>query len=204
MMSELCISRQVSSKLREQIVSLERQCWSNCQFSRQECLEPRGFLESIKNSELEDTALKLFKNLGVEIDSCNNDDCHWLPSKEPKRVTAKFSKRKDANSIQKVKKNLNGMDLSSIGIRSLVYINDSFCKYYKMLWLKCKKLCVNKFIQSFWFSNGSIRLKLSNNERSYIITHINDLEELFRGNEFIRDEEQVINFQLYVILKLFH
>ena len=32
MQSELYVSRQVSSKLREQIVSLERQCWSNCQY----------------------------------------------------------------------------------------------------------------------------------------------------------------------------
>ena len=31
MQSELCVSRQVSSKLREQIVSLEQQCWINCQ-----------------------------------------------------------------------------------------------------------------------------------------------------------------------------
>ena len=100
----------------------------------------------MENSELKDTALKLFKKLDVEIDSSNIDDCHWLPSKEPKRVTAKFSKRKDANSIRKVKKSLKGMNLSSIGVRSPVHINDSLCKYYKMLWRKCKKLCVNKFI----------------------------------------------------------
>ena len=58
-----------------------------------------------------------------------------------------------------------------------------------MLWRKCKKLCVNKFIHSLWFSNGAIRLKLSENERSYILTYINDLEELLPGNEVIRDEE---------------
>ena len=84
---------------------------------------------------------------------------------------------------------MKGMDLSLIGIRSPVYLIDSLCKYYKMLWRKCKKLCVNKFIHSFWVSNGSIRLKLPDNERSYMITHISDLEELFPGNEFIRDEE---------------
>ena len=50
---------------------------------------------------------------------------------------------------------------------------DSLCKYYKMLW----KICVN------------MRLNLSDNEISYIITHINDLEELFFGNKFFRDEE---------------
>ena len=48
---------------------------------------------------------------------------------------------------------------------------------------------VNKFIYSFWVSNGSIRLKLSENERSSIINLTNDLEELLSGNKFIRDEE---------------
>ena len=188
MQSELCVFRQVSSKLREQFVSLERQCWSNCQCSTRECLELSGLPESIENSELKDTVLQLFKKLAVEIDS-NIEDCHWLPSKGPKRVIVEFSKRKGANRVWKVKKNLKGIDLSSTGIKSPVYINESLCKYYKMLWRKCKKLCVNKLIHSFWVSNGSIRLKLSDNERSYMITHINDLEEVFPGNEFIRDED---------------
>ena len=204
MQSELCVSRQVSSKLREQIVSLERQCLSNSQYSRRECLELSGLPDSMENAELGNTALQLFKKLYVEIDSSNLQDCHWLPSKGPKRVIVKFPKRKDANRIRKVKKNLKGIDLSSTGIRSSVYINDGLCKYYKMLWQKCKKLCVNKFIHSFWVSNGSIRLKLSDNERSQIITHINDLEELIPGNEIIRDEEQFIYFQLCFIFKLAH
>ena len=132
------------------------------------------------NSKLEDTALKFFKKLNVDIDSSNIRDCHWLPGEGSKRVI---------KSIRKVQKHLKCMDLSSIGIRSTVYINDCLCKYYKIPWRKCKKLCVNKFIHSFWTSNGSIKLKLSDNGRSYIITHINDLEELFPGNECIRDEE---------------
>ena len=141
-----------------------------------------------RNSELEDIALHLFKKLDVEEDSSKIEDWHWLPSKEPKRVIVKFFKRKDTNRVRKVKKNLKGMDSSLIGIRSPVYLIDSLCKYYKMLWRKCKKLCVNKFIHSFWVSNGSIRLKLSDNGRLDMITHIHDLEELFPGNEF-RDEE---------------
>ena len=80
------------------------------------------------------------------------------------------------------------IDLSSVEIGPPVYPIDILCKYYKILWSKCKKLCVNKFIHLFWISNGSIRLKLSGNER-YIINHINDLEKLFPGNEVIRDKE---------------
>ena len=48
---------------------------------------------------------------------------------------------------------------------------------------------VNKFIHSFLVSYGSIRLKLSDNEASYIIKLSNDLEELFPGNKFLRDAE---------------
>ena len=179
---ELCVSRQIGSKRRVQIVSLERHCWSNFKHSRRECLELSGLPASLENSELEDTALKLFKKLDLEIDSSNIEDCHWLPSKGQKRVIIKFSKWKDANSIWRAKKNLKGMDLSSIGFRSPVHINDGLRKYYKMLWRRCKILCVNTFIHSFWISNGSIRLKLSENERSYIITHVNDLEELLPRN----------------------
>ena len=76
MQSEHCVSRKVSSKLREQIVPLERQCWSNCQYSRRECFKLSGLPESIENSELEDTALQLFKKLDVEVDSSNIEDCH--------------------------------------------------------------------------------------------------------------------------------
>ena len=176
--SGFCVTRRVCLKLREEIVSLERECWSDCQYSRRENLELSGFRESMEDSELEDS-LKLFKI----------EDYDWFPSKGPKRVNLKFSRRKDANSSQKVQKNLNGMDLSLIGIRSPVYVNDSLCKCYKMLCQKCKKFCVNKFIHLFWVSNGSIRLKLSDNERSYIIIYINALEELLPGNEFMRHEE---------------
>ena len=117
MLSKLCISRQVSSKLKDKILSLERQCWSNCQYSRRQFLELSGLSESIKNSELEDTAIQLLKKLDIDRDSSNTDDCHW-----PKCVIVTFFKQKDASRIRKVKKNLKGMDLSSIGIRSPVYI----------------------------------------------------------------------------------
>ena len=99
--SQLCASRQVSSKLREQIVSLERQCWS--QYSGWECLELSDLPESIKDSELEDTALRLFKKRNVEIESSSIEDFRRLPSIGPKRVIIKLSKRNEANSIQRVK-----------------------------------------------------------------------------------------------------
>ena len=131
--SELSVARKVHNKVKEHIVSLGCQCWSNSQYSRRECLEISVIPDKTDENDLEDTVLNIFRKLDVEIDSSNIEDSHWLPSKGPKRVIINFSKRKDANKIRHCQKNLKGMDLTSFGISSPVFINDSLCQYYKML-----------------------------------------------------------------------
>ena len=123
--SELCIARQANNKLKEHIPSLERQCWSNCQYSRQECLEISGILGKNDQKNLELTALNVFKKLDNKIDSSNIERCHWLPSKR---------KRKDAKRIRHCKKNMKVLDLNSLSISSPVFINNSLSQYYKMIW----------------------------------------------------------------------
>ena len=81
------------------------------------------------------------------------------------------------------------MDLTSLGISSPVFFNGSHCQYYKMLWQKCKKVLNNKFIDSFSVSDGSIRLKVEEKDRPCVVTHVSDLEDLFPGNDLLRDEE---------------
>ena len=61
------------------------------------------------------------------VDPSNVEDCHWIkPSKGAKKVIVKLSRRKDANKMRLFKKALKGVNLSSLGINSTVYINDSF------------------------------------------------------------------------------
>ena len=98
-----------------------------------------------------------------------------------------MSRCKDADKIRRAKKKLKVLNLSSIGINSAEYINDSFCRYYKNLWAKCKKLWLNKFIHDFWKANGSIRLKLTETGNVRVITYDVDSEELFPGNELVSD-----------------
>ena len=47
--ADLVISRAVNTKLRDRIISLEHQCWSNSQYSRRECLEITGLPNNINN-----------------------------------------------------------------------------------------------------------------------------------------------------------
>ena len=187
--SDLSVARQVNSVLRERVTSLERQCWSNSQYSRRECLELTGIPETSDNNTLESTVLKIFDRLEVKVDLSNVKDCHWISSKNgPKRVIVKVSKRKDASKICSSKRKLKDMDLTSIGITKPVYINDSLCTYYQMLWRKCKSLQTNKLIHSFWVTNVSIRLRTVENGRTNVITHLSDLEDLFPGNELLSDK----------------
>ena len=144
---------------------MERKCWSNSQYFRRECLQITVIPGKTNQKDLENTALNIFRKLHVEIDSSNIEACHWLLGKGPKPAIIKFSKRKDANRIRHCKKNLKGMDLTPLGIFSPVFINDSLCQYYKMLWRKCKKLLTNKFVDSFWVSNRSIRLRVENKNK---------------------------------------
>ena len=123
------------------------------------------------------------------VDPSIIEDCHWVkPSKGAKKVIVKLSRRKDANKIRLFKKGLKGMNLSSLSINSAVYINDSLCTYYKMLWGKCRKLLSNKYIHSFWVINGTTKLKTVENGCVYAITHRNDLVELFPNNDILTDQ----------------
>ena len=185
----MSVSKNVNSKLHERVVALERQCWGNSQYSRRECLEIIGISDSISNDDLEETIIKIFDKLDVAINPSNIEDCHWLKSNGPKKVIIKFARRKDANLIRKNKNKLKGRNLCSIGVNNPVFTNDSLCSYYKMLWRKCKKLCSNKYIHAFWVSNGILRLKLTASGRVYVITHSQDLDELFPENELLRDEQ---------------
>ena len=161
------------------MVALERQCWGNNQYSRRECLEITGVPDSVSNDDLEETTIKIFDKLNVAIDPSNIEDCHWLKSNGPKKVIIKFARHKDANVIRKHKNKLKGMNLCSTGINNPVFTNDSLCSYYKMLWWKCKKLCSSNYIHASWVSNGTLRLKLTEIGRVHIITHSQDLDELF-------------------------
>ena len=185
--SELSISRTINSKLCDRVISLEHQCWANNQYSRRECLEITGLPENTENGNLEDLTLKVLNEIGVNIDSQNVEDCHWIKTQGPEKVIIKFSKRKDANKVRTEKKKLKGKNLTSLRINKPIYINDSLCTYYNKLWAKCKKLRDNQVIHAFWISNRSIKLKASETGNVHTVTHDVDLEVLFPGNSLIED-----------------
>lgn len=188
--SELHISKSVTTLQKQQIITLERQCWSNEQYSRRECLEISGIPEDTSSETLEKTVLDVFSKIDVDIQPDNIEACHWLKSdRTGKKAIVKFSKRKDADKVRKCKRKLKTANLNSLGISNPVFINDSLCKYYKYLWSKSKKLLNGGYINSFWVTNGTLRVKLQESSPPKSISHLVDLEEMFPGNPLLADEK---------------
>ena len=149
--ADLAITRNVNSKLRERVVSLRRQCWRNSQYSKRECLEISGFPESLKNEDLEGTVLKVFEELDAVAYPSNVEDCHWVASRTSKKVIIKLSRRKYANKIRRVKKNLKNLNLSSLGLKNPVLSTTA-----TVVITKCYGVNVRSFRQTSRFMPSGI------------------------------------------------
>ena len=108
--SDIAISKTVSSLLTEQMNYVERQCWSNAQYSRRECLEVVGIPSSVNIRDLEDKACTVFNRIGVVVKPDDIEACHRLYN--DKETIVKFSKRKDCQQVLRVKKKLKNIDPS--------------------------------------------------------------------------------------------
>ena len=111
--SELAVTKQVNTELPKRIVTLERQCWANGQYSWKECLEVTGIPRQVDDNQLETKALSIFEKVRCTIDLGFVDSCHQF-EKNNDRVIIKFSRREDYKQVLQVKidlKDLNKGDL---------------------------------------------------------------------------------------------
>ena len=128
-----------------------------------------------KNSEI--NVLSVFQNIGCTISLTFLDDCHWL-GKNNDRVIVKFTCRKDCKQILKVKKDLRNLDKEDIDLPrgTKIYINQSLCSYYRILWLKAKRLQNIGSIDNFYISSGTIKIKVPDNSSLIMIAHLGDFK----------------------------
>ena len=62
-----------------------------------------------------------------------------------------------------------------------LFINESLCPYSKGLWVMCKKLWNRKRIHCFFTANGIIKFHFEEQGPVNVITHQQDLKDLFRN-----------------------
>ena len=142
---------------------------------------------------MEKTVLNISDKIEASVDPQNIEACHRLKSDDNGRsnkVIVKFSKRKDMARVMNTKKSLKNANLDGTGLSTStsLFINPSFCCYYRYLWSKCRALWSGKLISSFCVSNGSLRIKLDYDTLKSVPDK-NDLKVFFPGNPILMDRE---------------
>ena len=97
---DIQVSRDVNSKLSERLLTMERRCYANEQYSRRECLEILCIAASVAEKNLESNVLEILEGIDVPINPTLVEDCHHLPPKDSsKKVIVKLNRRKDTHRI---------------------------------------------------------------------------------------------------------
>ena len=62
-----------------------------------------------------------------------------------------------------------------------IFVNQSLCPYYRILWSKTKRLQSMGKINNFFTSGGTVKVKIDENSKPLAITHLDDLAINFPG-----------------------
>ena len=164
----------------EQMVSVEKQHWKNVQCSQREPLKVVRLLSLISDDQLENTVCRVLQHIGANINDEKIESCHRL-NKNTDKTIVKFLMWKDCDEVMRVQSELKKLisPNSDFPERAKIYINESLNPYYRGLWNHWKKLWNRHKLFSFFTINGSVRIKLQENWTCNIITHIDDLKEIF-------------------------
>ena len=128
---------------------------------------------------MECTICSFFNRIGVAV---NPDDIELtIGFIMTKKTIFKSSKRKLYQQVLREKKELKNVDPSKFDFLegTAIFINESLCFYYRMLWNKCKKLWEKKLIYTYFTSNGNIRYRIRENGNVHTVTHITDFKKNF-------------------------
>ena len=61
-----------------------------------------------------------------------------------------------------------------------IYINQSLCPYYRILWSKAERLQNIGAIDNFYISSGTIKIKVTKNSSPITIMYLDDFKIHFR------------------------
>ena len=128
----------------------------------------------------------MLQHIGVGITGESIEACHRL-NIQSDRTIVKFPRRKDCEHFMRKKIELRILKPSELDLPNgaKLYKNESLSPYYRSLWNQCKKLWNKQGIFSSFTVNGSTRIKISENGPYNIITHIDDLKDIFPDKYFM-------------------
>ena len=113
--AEISGTKQVITLLSSRLVSIERHCWLNAQYSRWECLDIVGIPSGMETDALEKKVVAIFEKLGCIILTEHIETCHRITKKNP-TVIVQFSRRKNCQQVWDVKRHLQRIKMEDIDL----------------------------------------------------------------------------------------
>ena len=113
--AEISGTKQVNTLVSSRLVTIERHCWLNAQYSRWECLDIVGIPSEVEAYALEEKVVAIFEKLGCIIPTEHIEACHRITKKNP-TVIVKFSRRKDCQQVWDVKRDLQRIKMEDIDL----------------------------------------------------------------------------------------
>ena len=92
--SDVAVVKNVNNILCKQIVSVERQCWKNGQYSRRDCVEVVGLPSSIADDQFESTVCRVLQHIGTNITNEKIESSHRF-NKNTDTTIVTFLRRKN-------------------------------------------------------------------------------------------------------------
>ena len=159
--SEIVVVKKVNDALIKQLSSVERHCWKNAQYSRQECVEIVVIPSSVEHDQLQPTVCRILHHIVANISRDKIEACHRL-GKNSGRTIVKFSRRKDCEHTMNFKKDLKDLDATDVDLPAgtKLYSNDSLCPYYRGLRNEAKKSWNKKKIFFYLTVSDTVRIRL--------------------------------------------
>ena len=74
--SDTSVSKTISSLLTEQMINVEKECWSKAQYSRRECLEVVWITSSVNLKDFEGKVCTFFNRIDVAVKPGDIEACH--------------------------------------------------------------------------------------------------------------------------------
>ena len=111
-----------------------------------------------------------------------------------------MSRLRDAKTARKsgTKKGIRESQNGGLWFTWKISTNSSLCPYYKMLWLKNKKLLTLGKINSFYISSDTIRIKINENGSPLSATHVDHFGKHFPDIDLSPSRSGSICINLYV------
>ena len=132
-----------------------------------------GILRQVDDKHLEVQVLSIFQKVGCAITPEFIDGCHRL-GKNNDRVIVKFTRRMDCRQVLQVKKDWKDLTADELNLPrgTKIFVDQSLCTYYRILWSKIKRLQIMGKINSFFISGGTVKIKIDENSKPSAITHL--------------------------------